>query len=1225
MHDENLFAFLPLAAFFVNLILGCYVLYRNHRSELNIIYSLFLFTLAIWALSDYLVLSAPTPNTALSWNSIGIVGSALMPVFLLRFILTYTKRQIHIREATKAPVYMLMYVPAIFFSFVGLSTNLITERMEESWMGYAPVPGPMYAVFSMYATLYVIVSLAISIDFLIRTRSREERVQARLVVIAVAIPTVGGLLTQVLPPFFGLQTIQLTTTLTAAMGAIIAYAVVKHKLMTPTFFSIQKKLAVTFLGLILIISPVTSITGFAIAKDATQGEVYSLLESVALSRATDVEKFLDENKDDIELLTVLNPIADLLTMDRTNQSRYSDALNVANDLLNGTLSAQEEFLKITLLEMNGSAVATTGVFSDTAKGLEVMETLVELGFFSEDIHPDEDTGGPSMNIAFPVRDENGVTRGGILADVDLTLLYEILEDRRGLGESGKVYLVNRSMIMVSPSRFYDDLYNEEYIIYKQVVDTVNSRECFAEGRNESVNAGNLEMLVFQDYRGEDVVGTHAFIPEMEWALLAEMDESEALAPLYSMQSTLILILASLAFVGTVFSFMVSKSISRPIMQLTQAAEKIGKGDLTTKIDVKSVDEVGLLAQTLTQMQGDLKASRARIEEYSQTLEKRVAERTKELEARQNELDDKIERLRKSEAASLNIMEDLNQAFEDQKKAEERITRQNLVLQAIREVDQLIAREKDRDNLISGACSSLIKTRGYDGAWIALMEESGDLVSTAEAGLGGSFKDLAIALTGDGALHCAKLIMDGPGVVVIEDPTGSCHECPLCNVHQGNASMAIRLESGWKVFGMMCVSASPEVVIDEEELALFEEVAMDISFALYSIELEEKRRSMEVNLRESEEKYRALFEASADGILIADIETKTFKYANPAMGRMLGYSTEELENMAVTDIHPEDSLDSVVSEFLAQAKGEKVLAEDIPCIKKDGTIICTDISTAKAMVDGSECNIGFFRDTTERNRMIKDLETTNEELRATQSHLIQSEKLASIGMLASGIAHEINNPLAAITGYAEAIMDEDDVKLKTDYASKILSASGRASEVVRWLSKHSRDAKVDTVGDVHLNDVLNDSLESVRLAKPSPDIEIQKDFEGIPLIEGNKNEVQQIFVNLINNATDAMPNGGRLMISTSIEDGYVKASIADTGEGIPKDHLTKIFDPFFTTKEVGEGTGLGLYVTSMIVLRHQGRMEVESEVGKGTIFTVRFPIKGEMNNLGNNKEPAQAGA
>ncbi|GAG48602.1 unnamed protein product, partial [marine sediment metagenome] len=127
------------------------------------------------------------------------------------------------------------------------------------------------------------------------------------------------------------------------------------------------------------------------------------------------------------------------------------------------------------------------------------------------------------------------------------------------------------------------------------------------------------------------------------------------------------------------------------------------------------------------------------------------------------------------------------------------------------------------------------------------------------------------------------------------------------------------------------------------------------------------KQAEEALTEAEARYRALFEASPDGILIADIETRKFKYANPAICKMLGYSEEQLTKMGVNGIHPEDKLEHVVAEFEAQARGEKTLAEGIPCLRKDGTILYADINTTTVLIGGRECNVGFFRDITERKQ------------------------------------------------------------------------------------------------------------------------------------------------------------------------------------------------------------------------------------------------------------------
>jgi|Deesub1362A_J573_1020465.scaffolds.fasta_scaffold00105_75 signal transduction histidine kinase len=234
-----------------------------------------------------------------------------------------------------------------------------------------------------------------------------------------------------------------------------------------------------------------------------------------------------------------------------------------------------------------------------------------------------------------------------------------------------------------------------------------------------------------------------------------------------------------------------------------------------------------------------------------------------------------------------------------------------------------------------------------------------------------------------------------------------------------------------------------------------------------------------------------------------------------------------------------------------------------------------------------------------NSMVKSLEES-------QRQLVQSEKLASLGQLAAGVAHEINNPLTNISNNAQMLMREVNGK----YAKRlevIEENVQRASRIVRNLLDFSRAPEFHPEY-IDVNLLLDRSLELTKHELKK--VKVVKDYDKqLPEILADPIQLQQVFVNIITNACQAMPNGGTLTLVTRFYRNIVEIRIADTGVGIRKEDLSRIFDPFFTTRKVGRGTGLGLSISYKIVDAHKGKIEVESEVNKGTIFIIKLPAEG----------------
>ena len=257
--------------------------------------------------------------------------------------------------------------------------------------------------------------------------------------------------------------------------------------------------------------------------------------------------------------------------------------------------------------------------------------------------------------------------------------------------------------------------------------------------------------------------------------------------------------------------------------------------------------------------------------------------------------------------------------------------------------------------------------------------------------------------------------------------------------------------------------------------------------------------------------------------------------------------------------------------------------------------------------------GMLMDWVEREERVRiKLSTAYQEvvrrLRDNEEQLIQAEKLTSLGQMAASIAHEINNPLAGVLMYTKLLAKKiagDTFKKEEslDYLSKMEKEVGRCSRIIRNLLDFARQTE-PTLRPVDINRVMEQVLSMVGHQAQLQNVDVVKEFSpSLPEVMADFDQLQQIFTNLTLNAIQAMPDGGRLTIRSSAVDGEIRVDVQDTGCGIAKENMGKLFTPFFTTKEKGKGVGLGLAVAHGIIERHKGRIKVQSEVGKGTIFSV----------------------
>ncbi|MBN1341348.1 MAG: GAF domain-containing protein [Phycisphaerae bacterium] len=422
------------------------------------------------------------------------------------------------------------------------------------------------------------------------------------------------------------------------------------------------------------------------------------------------------------------------------------------------------------------------------------------------------------------------------------------------------------------------------------------------------------------------------------------------------------------------------------------------------------------------------------------------------------------------------------AESDLVRANERAEHLNRVLRSFWSVSQLIVQEPERDGLLKGVCESLVRARGYYNAWIALWDDEGAYLTSAEAGLGEDFARLLERLRLGKLTDCCVAALDRDDVVVVGDPFTGCRDCPLSRSYAGRSAMSTRLEHDSKVYGVLSVSAPKDLSADEEELLLFRALSDDVAFALHKFELSRQRQA-----------------------------------------------AEELA-------------------------------------------------------------------------------------RRRQVELAHVTRLSTMGEMATALAHELNQPLCAISSSSQACMRL--LRAGTVDTEEVLGAledvdaqAQRAAEIIRRVRAFVRKREPQrTRADI--NALVRDALA---LAEPGARRRhVTMRFEaadGLPLAQVDTIEITQVVFNLIRNAIEAMgagpPEGRYLEVRTSLrEPDALLVAVSDTGPGLPDHGIGKVFDAFYTTKP--EGMGMGLSICQSIVVSHGGELWAENGSPRGATFQFTLP-------------------
>ncbi len=430
--------------------------------------------------------------------------------------------------------------------------------------------------------------------------------------------------------------------------------------------------------------------------------------------------------------------------------------------------------------------------------------------------------------------------------------------------------------------------------------------------------------------------------------------------------------------------------------------------------------------------------------------------------------------------------------------------------------------------------------------------------------------------------------------VFYERSSPCENCAVEEVSSTRRpSLRAKEDASENLGKMACLYAYP--IYSEGKIEAF--VSMDFDLPLQG--------GIEEKLQHSNIMLRNLISSSVDGVIAADKQGNILVF-NAAATQIAGYNkTEALEQMNIRDIYRDDLAYKIMDALRGEGHGGpgKLKSYRVEITNKDGTAIPISLDASIVYEKGLEvATIGYFHD-------MRETLSIEKKLKNTQLQLLQSEKMASLGKLAAGVAHQLNNPLGGITLYTKLILEDYQLEEGAiEDLNRILNDAERCRDTVKELLEFTRQSR-NFMKPNDINQGLVRTLFLLERQTLFQNITIKKNFcDSLPPTTCDLQQMNHVFMNLVLNAAQAMEGRGTLTLTTTaIEDGRrIRLEIADTGPGIPEKTLPRIFEPFFTTKEEGQGTGLGLSLVYRIIENHNGRIEALSTPGEGSTFIIELP-------------------